>query len=179
VSRIASQADRAGVMRTIRAGAISSSSRSHDLAVGRCILFLAPRIGEAVGSCMAAGLATSISWATDIKERSPSGRNLSRRPEIEALTTDNLAIGGFPGSQTGAAHLSSSYRGLCASAAMIAMALVCRPALSELRGATTSLDVTIQGPILRLIKDRRPAGMALLMITHDLGGSPTLPPRAS
>ena len=54
---------------------------------------------------------------------------------------------------------------------MIAMALVCRPALLIADEPTTALDVTIQAQILKLIK--RPAGancgMAVLMITHDLG----------
>jgi peptide/nickel transport system ATP-binding protein len=54
--------------------------------------------------------------------------------------------------------------------AMIAMALVCRPALLIADEPTTALDVTIQAQILRLMKDlQKDLGMALLMITHDLG----------
>ncbi|MFN4159404.1 MAG: ABC transporter ATP-binding protein [Gemmobacter sp.] len=54
--------------------------------------------------------------------------------------------------------------------AMIAMALICEPALLIADEPTTALDVTIQAQILRLMRDlQERLGMAILLITHDLG----------
>jgi peptide/nickel transport system ATP-binding protein len=54
--------------------------------------------------------------------------------------------------------------------AMIAMALSCGPELLIADEPTTALDMTIQAQILRLLKElQREYGMAMLLITHDLG----------
>jgi ABC-type dipeptide/oligopeptide/nickel transport system ATPase component len=53
---------------------------------------------------------------------------------------------------------------------MIAMALMCEPALIVADEPTTALDVTIQAQILHLLKAlQREFHMALVLITHDLG----------
>jgi oligopeptide/dipeptide ABC transporter ATP-binding protein len=53
---------------------------------------------------------------------------------------------------------------------MIAMALACEPKLLIADEPTTALDVTIQAQILELMRDlRERLGMAIMLITHDLG----------
>jgi len=90
--------------------------------------------------------------------------------EAADLAREMLALVGFPDPakalQTYPFELSGGLR----QRAMIAMALVCRPALLIADEPTTALDVTIQAQILKLLRDlQAELGMAVLMITHDLG----------
>ena len=53
---------------------------------------------------------------------------------------------------------------------MIAMALACEPDILIADEPTTALDVTIQAQILELIQElQRKLGMAVILVTHDLG----------
>ena len=53
---------------------------------------------------------------------------------------------------------------------MIAIAIACKPKLLFADEPTTALDVTVQAQILQLLGDlRRDLGMAMVLVTHDLG----------
>lgn len=54
--------------------------------------------------------------------------------------------------------------------AMIAMALCCNPKLLIADEPTTALDVTIQAQIMNLLRElQKETGMAMILITHDIG----------
>jgi len=92
------------------------------------------------------------------------------RAEINEITVAMLRLVGFPDPKRALRTYPFELSGGLRQRAMIAMALVCRPALLIADEPTTALDVTIQAQILRLMKDlQKELGMALLMITHDLG----------
>src|SRR5690349_4024037 len=90
--------------------------------------------------------------------------------EAEALTAEMLRRVGFPNPKKALKTYPFELSGGLRQRAMIAMALVCSPALLIADEPTTALDVTIQAQILKLIRDlQAELGIAVLMITHDLG----------
>jgi peptide/nickel transport system ATP-binding protein len=92
------------------------------------------------------------------------------RPEGRELTRDMLRLVGFPDPAKAIDTYPFELSGGLRQRAMIAMALICRPALLIADEPTTALDVTIQAQILKLIADlQSELGMAVLIITHDLG----------
>jgi peptide/nickel transport system ATP-binding protein len=96
-------------------------------------------------------------------------RNVSK-PEGNELATDMLRLVGFPNPAQAMRTYPFELSGGLRQRAMIAMALVCHPALLIADEPTTALDVTIQAQILKLIRDlQKELGMSVLMIAHDLG----------
>ena len=91
--------------------------------------------------------------------------DLGRKAAIEMLTLTS-----FPAPERAYNTYPFELSGGLRQRAMIAMALICRPALLIADEPSTALDVTIQAQILKLIQDlRKQLGMSLLLITHDLG----------
>jgi peptide/nickel transport system ATP-binding protein len=96
-------------------------------------------------------------------------RAVGARESLE-LTAEMLRMVGFPNPERALKTYPFELSGGLRQRAMIAMALVCHPALLVADEPTTALDVTIQAQILKLIADlQAELGMAVLIITHDLG----------
>jgi peptide/nickel transport system ATP-binding protein len=96
-------------------------------------------------------------------------RTASRDEGME-LTREMLGLVGFPDPAAAMNAYAFELSGGLRQRAMIAMALICRPSLLIADEPTTALDVTIQAQILKLLLDlQHELGMAVLIITHDLG----------
>lgn len=92
------------------------------------------------------------------------------RKEERERTEEMLDLVGFPKPKRAYDMYPFELSGGLRQRAMIAMALICRPALLIADEPTTALDVTIQAQILELLKElQEKLNMAILIITHDLG----------
>jgi peptide/nickel transport system ATP-binding protein len=92
------------------------------------------------------------------------------KAEGERRTVEMLGRVGFPDPAQAFRTYPFELSGGLRQRAMIAMALVCDPALLIADEPTTALDVTIQAQILQLMQElQKEFQMAILFITHDLG----------
>jgi peptide/nickel transport system ATP-binding protein len=116
---------------------------------------------------------TSLSPVHSIGDQIGEALHLHRKAsaaEGRELTADMLRLVGFSNPKDALDIYPFELSGGLRQRAMIAMALICRPALLIADEPTTALDVTIQAQILKLVRDlQAELGMALLLITHDLG----------
>jgi peptide/nickel transport system ATP-binding protein len=96
-------------------------------------------------------------------------RDASKKEALDRAV-EVLDLVGMPRARERVEEYPHQFSGGMRQRVMIAMALACEPKLLIADEPTTALDVTIQKQILELIDDlRRRLGMAVIMVTHDLG----------
>jgi len=104
-----------------------------------------------------------------IGEAISAHRSVSKSEERERVV-ELLDLVGIPAPETRLNSYPHELSGGMCQRVMIAMALSCDPELLIADEPTTALDVTIQAGILDLILELRDrTGMAVILITHDLG----------
>jgi len=91
-----------------------------------------------------------------------------KRAFAEAINL--LSMSKIPEAAKRARQYPFEFSGGMLQRAMIAMAIACKPSILIADEPTTALDVTIQAQILDLLQDlQKETGMAIILITHDLG----------
>ena len=96
-----------------------------------------------------------------------TGRN---REQAKARAAEMLTLVGINEPEKRLKQYPYELSGGMRQRVMIAMALACEPDILIADEPTTALDVTIQAQILELMQDlQKKLGMAIIMITHDLG----------
>ncbi len=90
--------------------------------------------------------------------------------QARTRAVDLLAMVGIPSPESRLDEYPHRFSGGMRQRVMIAMAVACKPRLLIADEPTTALDVTIQAQILDLLRGlQADLGMAMILITHDLG----------
>jgi dipeptide transport system ATP-binding protein len=145
------------------------NARQRRALVGRDIAMVFQEPMSSLNPCFTVGWQIGESLATHLGlSRAARKQRVIELLEMVGIPDPARRAGAFPHQLSG---------GMC-QRVMIAMALACQPRLLIADEPTTALDVTIQAQILDLLlglrrgsagAGGRPGGMALVLITHDLG----------
>jgi len=100
-----------------------------------------------------------------LRARLGMDKTLARQRAVELMEMVRI-----PGARQRLDQYPHEFSGGMRQRVMIAMAIALRPEVLIADEPTTALDVTVQAEILALLADlRRDLGMAMILITHDLG----------
>ena len=95
---------------------------------------------------------------------------VARRGTLRQRAVEILRRVGIPSAEVRARDYPHQFSGGMAQRVMIGMGISCMPSLLIADEPTTALDVTIQAQVLALIRQlAREMGMAVLLVSHDLG----------
>ena len=116
---------------------------------------------------------TSLSPLHTIGDQIEEALTLHRdvaKGDARKVTEEMLGLVNFPDPTKAYDMYPFELSGGLRQRAMIAMAMICRPALLIADEPTTALDVTVQAQVLHQLKElQEKLNMAILLITHDLG----------
>lgn len=137
------------------------SAKERRRILGKEIAMIFQEPGSSLNPCFPVGY--------QIEEMLAAHSRLNRRERRER-TIELLRHAGIPAAEQRVHAFPHQLSGGMNQRVMIAMAIACGPRLLIADEPTTALDVTIQAQILDLLcKLRDETGMALLLITHDMG----------
>lgn len=137
------------------------SARARRQIIGRDISMIFQEPMSSLNPCYTVGfqIKESLRLHTDLGARARHDRAVELMQKV-GIPAPEKRLNAFPHQLSG----GMSQR------AMIAMALACNPKLLIADEPTTALDVTIQAQILELLIElQETTGMALILITHDMG----------
>ncbi|MBL3570210.1 ABC transporter ATP-binding protein [Rhodovulum sp. BSW8] len=137
------------------------TARQRRQVIGRDISMIFQEPMTSLNPCFTAGF--------QIKETLRQHLKLDRRAR-HARAIELMEMVGIPDPERRLNAFPHQLSGGMSQRVMIAMALACQPRLLIADEPTTALDVTIQAQILDLLQGlQQRTGMALILITHDMG----------
>ncbi len=137
-----------------------SAARRRQI-IGRDMAMIFQEPMSSLNPCFTVGfqIRESLKTHTELSRSARQSRAVELL-ELVGLPEPRKRLSAFPHQLSG---------GMC-QRVMIAMAIACKPKLLIADEPTTALDVTIQAQILELLLSlREETGMALILITHDMG----------
>ena len=140
---------------------LNMSARNRRKIIGKDIAMIFQEPMSSLNPCFTVGFQIGES----LRQHLGLGRAARRERSIELLR-----LVGIPAPEERLSAFPHQLSGGMSQRVMIAMALSCNPKLLIADEPTTALDVTIQAQILELLVSlQKEKGMALILITHDMG----------